>query len=83
MTILKLSSKGQIALPIKTRISFGLKAGSQIQLIEAEDGLSLKLNTSLFPIQDIAACAGLIKVKGTGQKRNLDDFDAADFASNV
>lgn len=37
----------------------------------------IKLNPAVMPIQDVAACAGLIKIKSSGQKRSLDDFDAA------
>lgn len=77
MTMLTVSSKGQIVLPIKIRKRFGLKAGSQLEIIESEQGLILKLDTSAMPVQNVAACAGLIKIKSSGQKRSLDDFDAA------
>ena len=77
MTILTLSSKGQLVPPVKIRKRFGLKCGSQVQLIESENGLLLKLNSAAMPMQDVAACAGLIKIKSSGQKRSLDDFDAA------
>lgn len=83
MTILTLSSKGQLVLPIKIRKRFGLKAGSQVQLIESEKGLLLKLNHAAMPIQDVAACAGLIKIKSSGQKRSLEDFDAADIVEKL
>lgn len=72
-----MSSKGKIVLPAKIRRRFGLKAGSQLELIESDQGLVLKVNTYVVPVQDIAACAGLIKAKSAGQKRSLDDFDAA------
>lgn len=80
MTILTVSSKGQIVLPVKIRKRFGLKAGSQLEMVESDQGLILKLNTSVTPVQDVVACAGLIKAKSSGQKRSLDDFDAADIA---
>ncbi len=80
MTTLTVSSKGQVVLPANIRKRFGLKAGSQLELVESEQGLLLKVNTSIVPVQDVAACAGLIKIKSTGQKRSLDDFDTADFA---
>lgn len=83
MTILTLSSKGQLVLPVKIRRRFGLKAGSQIQLIESEKGLLLKLNPAVMPIQDVAACAGLIKIKSSGQKRSLDDFDVAEMVKDI
>ncbi len=83
MTILTLSSKGQLVLPIKIRKRFGLKAGSQVQLIESEKGLLLKLNHAAMPIQDVAACAGLIKIKSSGRTRNLDDFDAAEMVKDI
>ena len=83
MTILTLSSKGQLVLPIKIRKRFGLKAGSQVQLIESEKGLLLKLNHAALPIQDVAACAGLIKIKSSGSTRNLDDFDAAEMVKDI
>lgn len=77
MTILTVSSKGQVVLPAKIRKRFGLKAGSQLEMVESKQGLILKLNTSVTPVQNIAECAGLIKIKSSGQKRSLDDFDAA------
>ena len=77
MTILTLSSNGQFVMPVKIRKRFSLKAGSQVQLIESEIGLLLKLNPAVMPIQDVAACAGLIKIKSSGQKRSLEDFDVA------
>ena len=83
MTILTLSSKGQLVLPVKIRKRFGLKAGSQVQIIESEHGLILKLNTPVVPVQDVAACAGLIKIKSSGQKRSLDDFDAAAMVEEI
>lgn len=83
MTILTLSSKGQLVLPIKIRKRFGLKAGSQVQLIESEKGLLLKLNHAAMPIQDVAACAGLIKIKSSGNTRNLDDFDVAEMVKDI
>lgn len=79
MTILTMSSKGQIVLPVKIRKRLGLKAGSQLELIESDQGLVLKVNSSVVSTQYIAACAGLIKIKSAGQKRSLDDFDAASF----
>ncbi len=82
MTILTVSSKGQIVLPVKIRKRFGLKAGSQLEIVESEQGLILKLNASVTPVRDVAACAGLIKVKSSGQKRSLDDFNAADMVEN-
>lgn len=52
-----MSSKGQIVLPVKIRRRFGLKAGSQLEMVESDQGLILKLNASVIPMQDVAAFA--------------------------
>ncbi len=38
---------------------------------------NIKSNPAAMPIQYVAASAGLIKIKSSGQKRRLDKFAAA------
>lgn len=78
MTMITVSSKGQVVLPASIRRRFGLTAGTQLEIIEESNGLRL-LPSHSIAFATIAACAGLVKAPPSlkGKPRSLADFDAA------
>ena len=75
MSILTVSSKGQIVLPIHFRHRFNMGAGAKIEAVEEPDGLKLRV---IRPIAktDVATLAGMVKIPARGAPRRLGDFDA-------
>ncbi len=76
MSTVRVSSKGQIVLPAAVRHRLGLSTGASLQLVELSDGLNLTVLRAV-PKVDLSSLAGMIKVRASGKKRSLDDFDAA------
>jgi antitoxin PrlF len=76
MSILTVSSKGQIVLPAELRRRLGMGAGAKIEALEEPDGLKLRV---LRPVAkaDTSALAGMIKIPSGGTPRRLEDFDPA------
>lgn len=76
MSILTVSSKGQIVLPAALRRKLGMGAGAKIEALEEADGVKLRV---LRPIQnaDVAKFAGMAKLPATGAPRRLEDSDPA------
>jgi antitoxin PrlF len=76
MSILTVSSKGQIVLPAELRRRLGMGAGAKIEALEEADGLKLRV---VRPVEkaDISAFAGMIKIPSGGTPRRLEDFDPA------
>lgn len=76
MTTMTISSKGQIVLPANIRKRLGLMAGSQLEIIEEQNGLRLVPSHSVKPAT-VSACAGMVTAPKTGKPRHLADFDVA------
>ena len=76
MTTMTISSKGQIVLPANIRKRLGLMAGSQLEIIEEQDGLRLVPTHPVKPAT-IQSCAGMVIAPKTGKPRHLADFDVA------
>ena len=76
MSTLTVSSKGQIVLPAPVRRRLGLAAGAQLEVLEEPDGLRLRVVRSIRK-SEVKALAGMVKLRGRGKPRRLDDFDAA------
>ena len=76
MSILLVSSKGQIVLPAVLRRRLALGAGSRLEVLEEADGLRLRVVRSV-PKSDVAQLAGLVRAPQRGAPRRLQDFDAA------
>jgi antitoxin PrlF len=76
MTTMTLSSKGQIVLPANIRKRLGLMAGSQLEIIEEQDGLRLVPSHPIKPAT-VQSCAGMITAPKTGKPRHLAEFDVA------
>ena len=76
MATMTISSKGQIVLPASIRRRLGLMAGTQLEIIEEQDGLRL---VPSYPIKTatVKSCAGMITAPATGKSRCLADFDVA------
>jgi antitoxin PrlF len=76
MTIMTVSSKGQVVLPSNIRKRLGLVAGSQLQVFNEPDGLRL---TVVRPVKvtSIASCVGMATAPYKGNARRLSEFDAA------
>ena len=76
MTTMTISSKGQIVLPANIRKRLGLMAGSQLEVIEEQDGLRLVPSHPIKPAT-VKSCAGMVTAPKTGKSRHLADFDVA------
>ena len=76
MSILVVSSKGQIVLPAATRRRLGLGTGSKLQVVEEGDEVRLRIVQSV-PAVAVANLAGLVKARSRGVPRRLEDFDPA------
>lgn len=76
MRELTVSSKGQIVLPADLRRRHGMGAGAKLEVVETADGLTLRV-LRFVENADVAAYAGMIKARPSGQPRNLMDFDPA------
>lgn len=76
MSIITVSSKGQIVLPADVRRRLGMGAGSKIELIEDGDGLRLRV---MHPVNrsDLTKLAGMVTAPSRGVPRTLEDFDPA------
>ncbi len=76
MSILLVSSKGQIVLPAALRRRLGMGTGARLEAVEETDGLKLRV---LRPVQhtDVSSLAGMLKAPAQGSPRSLQDFDAA------
>jgi antitoxin PrlF len=76
MSILTVSSKGQINLPAALRRRLGMDAGEKIEAIEEADGLKLRV---IRPIEkaDISKFAGMVTAPSRGKVGRLEDFDPA------
>ncbi len=76
MSVLLVSSKGQIVLPALLRRKLGMGAGAQIEVLEESDGLKLRVVRPVLT-HDITALAGMVKARARGVARRLEDFDPA------
>ena len=76
MTTITISSKGQIVLPANIRKRLGLMAGSQLEIIEEQDGLRLVPSHPIKPAT-VKFCAGMVTAPKTGKPRHLAEFDVA------
>ena len=76
MSILSVSSKGQIVLPAALRRRLGMGAGARIEVLEEQDGLKLRVVRAVAA-SDLSALAGMVKAPSRGTPRRLEDFDPA------
>jgi AbrB family looped-hinge helix DNA binding protein len=76
MSMLTVSSKGQIVLPAALRRRLGLGAGARIEVLEESDGLRLRLVRPIAAA-DLSSLAGMVKAPPRGVPRRLEDFDPA------
>ena len=76
MSILLVSSKGQIVLPAAMRRRLGMGAGARLQVVEESDGLKLRVVRSVEK-SDVNSLAGMVKAPTRGLQRRLEDFDPA------
>ncbi len=76
MSMLVVSSKGQIVLPAELRRRLGLGAGTRIEVFEESDGLKLRVVRSVATA-DTTGMAGMVKAPAHGVPRRLEDFDHA------
>jgi antitoxin PrlF len=76
MSILTVSSKGQIVLPAELRRRLGMGPGAKIEAVEEADGLKLRV---AHPVEkaDISKLAGMLTAPSRGTPRRLEDFDPA------
>jgi antitoxin PrlF len=76
MSIVTVSSKGQIVLPAAIRRRLGMGAGAKIEAIEEADGLKLRV---VRPMEkaDVSKLAGMLTAPSKGTPRRLEDFDPA------
>jgi AbrB family looped-hinge helix DNA binding protein len=76
MSILTVSSKGQVVLPAKLRARLGLGAGARLLVTEEAQGLRLSIVRPVIPTK-VAALAGMVKARSKGKPRSLASFDPA------
>jgi antitoxin PrlF len=76
MSMLLVSSKGQIVLPAALRRRLGMGAGARIEVLEESDGLKLRV-VRVVAKADMTKMAGMVKAKARGVPRRLEDFDPA------
>lgn len=75
-TVVLVSSKGQIVLPVAVRRRLGLGAGAQVEVLEEADGIKLRVVRPVAAA-DLTGMAGLVKAPARGVPRRLADFDPA------
>ena len=76
MSILTVSSKGQIVLPAPLRRRLGMGAGAKLEAVEDVDGLKLRVVRAVATV-DVSGLAGMVKATPRGVPRRLEDFDPA------
>lgn len=76
MSLLLVSSKGQIVLPAALRRRLGMGAGARLEVLEEPDGLKLRVVRSVATT-DITAMAGMVTARARGVPRRLEKFDPA------
>jgi AbrB family looped-hinge helix DNA binding protein len=79
MSAATLTAKGQIVIPAKIRARHGLTPGTQVEFVDAPDGIRLIVRRRITPT-DPAAGYGMIKVpppRGGLKTRRLSSFDTA------
>jgi antitoxin PrlF len=82
MSIVTVSSKGQVVLPATARRRLGLGAGSRLEVLEESDGVKLRVVRSV-PKATITALAGMVKAPSRGVPRRLEDFDPASLTAKT
>ena len=76
MSMVLVSSKGQIVLPAALRRRLGMGAGARIEVLEEPDGLKLRVVRPVVTT-DMTGMAGMVKAPARGVPRRLEDFDPA------
>jgi pimeloyl-ACP methyl ester carboxylesterase/bifunctional DNA-binding transcriptional regulator/antitoxin component of YhaV-PrlF toxin-antitoxin module len=74
MSMLLVSSKGQIVLPAEMWRRLVMGAGARIEVLEESDGLRLRVVRSIATT-DMTNIAGMVKAPSRGAPRSLEDFD--------
>ncbi|MSP98804.1 MAG: AbrB/MazE/SpoVT family DNA-binding domain-containing protein [Betaproteobacteria bacterium] len=76
MSLLLVSSKGQIVLPAALRRRLGMGAGARLEVLEESDGLKLRVIRAVATA-DLTGMAGMVKAPASGVPRRLENFDPA------
>ncbi len=82
MSMLLVSSKGQIVLPAALRRKLGMGAGARLEVVEEADGLKLRVVRPVATA-DLATMAGMVNAPAHGVPRRLEDFDPASLLARV
>ena len=79
MAAATLTEKGQIVIPAEIRVRYGLTAGTQVEFVDDNGTIRLKIRRKVVP-SDPAAGFGLVKFKPVRAvtERRLSDFDVAE-----
>lgn len=80
MSMLLVSSKGQIVLPAELRRRLGMGAGAKLEVLEESDGLRLRVVRSVATT-DLSKMAGMVKAPSRGSPRRLEEFDPSSLLS--
>jgi antitoxin PrlF len=76
MSVLTVSSRGQVVLPAAIRRRLGMGAGATLEASEVADGLLLSVVRGVQST-DVSTLAGMVKAPKRGVARRLQDFDPA------
>lgn len=82
MSMLIVSSKGQIVLPAPMRRRLGLNPGARLEATLEADGLRLTV-VRRVAAHDVSALAGTVAAPSRGKPRRLSDFDPAAVARST
>ena len=74
MATTKISSKGQIVLPLEVRTRKKWAPGTQLTVEDTKDGVLLR-RTKLFPPTTLEEVAGILKYKG--KPKTVEEMDDA------
>jgi AbrB family looped-hinge helix DNA binding protein len=76
MAAATLTAKGQIVIPAEIRSRYELTPGTQVEFIDEGGAIRLVVRRKIAQTDPLSGF-GLVKLKSSGVKRKLSDFDAA------
>lgn len=71
-----LTERGQVVIPAEIRAKYGLTPGTQVEFVDDGATIRLVVHRRITPSEPEAGY-GLIRLKRTGSRRRLSEFDAA------